>query len=273
MMIGYIMSLLALGLFSLAVIPAYAEVTSLHIDRTLYAIDMNIYFTGTVNSADSQKAVNLVIHDPHGKLVLITGNSSSSDGSFQITVNTDDQTQFSLAGAYSATAFVNDESGGKTVLFDFSPNGSPIVHQIPATQNNMPFSQNTNESNVSLQTSNQLHEYVLHEGVTINDTLTLTKVNYAPTGSEKPQNGYDFKNILYPVMAICGAGIVGFILYRKKMSASKSGMTSSLESSSITQDADETKGDYALVILKHRLAKGEIAIEEFKVLKDALSEP
>ncbi|MGI0061881.1 MAG: hypothetical protein ACREBA_05455, partial [Nitrosotalea sp.] len=216
---------------------------------------------------------NLVIHDPNGELVLITGSSSSSDGSFQITVNTDDPTQFSLAGTYDATAFVNDESGGKTVLFDFSPNGSPIVHQMPATQNNTSFSQNTNESNVSLQTSNQLHEYVLHEGMTINDTLTLTKVNYASIGSKQPQNGYDFENILYPVMAICGAGIVGFILYRKKTSASKSGMTSSHESLPATQDADETKGDYALVILKHRLAKGEIAIEEFKALKDALSEP
>jgi hypothetical protein len=271
MMIGYVMSLLVLGLFSLAVIPAYADVTSLHTDRTLYAIDMNVYFTGTINQTTSQ-IVNLEIKDPSGKLVLITGNASESDGNFQITVNTDDQTQFSLAGTYSATAFVNDGSGGKTVLFDFSPNGSPIVHQTPVTQNNTNLSQNTNESNTSLQT-NQQHEYVLHEDITINDTLTLAKVNSASTGSEQHSTGYDYKNILYPVMAICGAGIVGFILYRKKMGASKSGMTSGLDSSSTTQYVDESKGDYALVILKNRLAKGEITIEEFKVLKDALSEP
>ncbi|MGB6784812.1 MAG: SHOCT domain-containing protein [Nitrosotalea sp.] len=268
---GYLISLLVLGLFSLTIAPVYAEVTSLHTDRTLYAIDMNMYFTGTVNQTGSQ-IVNLEIHDPHGKLVLITGNASESDGNFQITVNTDDPNQFSLEGTYNATAFVNDESEGKTVLFDFSPNGSPIVSMMPVTQNNTQLSQNTNKSNTSLQNSNQRHESVLHEDITIDDTLTLTTVNSTYADSEQSSNGYDFKNILYPAMIICGAGIVGFILYRKKMGA-KSGMTTSHESSSTLLDVDETQEDYALVILKNRLAKGEITIEEFKVLKDALSEP
>jgi uncharacterized membrane protein len=252
-------------------IPVCAEVASLQTDRALYAIDMNVYFTGTVDATDSQKVVNLVIHDPYGKLVLITGNVSKSDGTFQITVNTDDPTQFSLAGTYNATAFVNDESGVKTVLFDFSPNGSPIVHQSTVTQNNTKFS-STNESNASLHTSNQQHKYVLNESMTIDDTPTSAKVNSMSAGSEQHSTGYDFKNILYPVMAICGVGIVGFILYRKKMIASKSG-TTNFESSLDAKDIDDTKDDYALVILKNRLAKGEITLEEFKVLKDTLSEP
>lgn len=266
----YVLLLLTLGLFSLTVIPAYAEVTSLQTDRTLYAIDMNVYFTGTVDVADSQKAVNLVIHDPYGKIVLITGTVSKSDGSFQITINTDDPTQFSLAGTYNATAFVGDESEGRTILFDFSPNGSPIVHQTPVTQNNTQLSQNQNGRNPASQTSNP-HELILHENVSINDTLTSSKVNSVLHSLEQPQPSYDFKNILYPVMAICGAGMVGFILYRKKISASKSG-TVSPESSLITSE-DEASGNYALGILKNRLAKGEITIDEFKVLKDALSEP
>lgn len=270
MVMRYVMLLLALGLFSLTVIPAYAEVTSLQTDRTLYAIDMNVYFTGTVDAADSQKAVNLVIHDPYGKLVLITGTISKSDGSFQITINTDDPTQFSLAGTYNATAFVGDESGGRTILFDFSPNGSPIVHQTSITQNNTQLSQNPNGHNPASQTSNP-RELVLYENVSINDTLTSTKINSMLHSLEQPQPSYDFENILYPVMAVCGAGMVGFILYRKKTSASKSGTVNS-ESSSTTQE-DETSGNYALDILKNRLAKGEITIEEFKILKDALSEP
>lgn len=270
MMMWYVMSLLTLGLFSLAVIPAYAEVISLQTDRTLYAIDMNVYFTGTVNAADSQKAVNLVIHDPSGKLVLITGTVSKSDGSFQITINTDDPTQFSLAGTYNATAFVGEESDGKTLLFDFSPSGSPIVHQTPMTQNNMQLSQNSNGGNPMSQIINQ-HKLALRENINVNDTTVLNKINSVLPDSEQYLTNYDFKNILYPVMAICGAGIVGFIMYRKKASASKSKTVSS-ESTSTTQ-GDETEENYALGILKSRLAKGEITIEEFKVLKDTLSEP
>lgn len=269
-MIRYIVSLLIPSLFFLTIIPAYAEVTSLQTDRALYAIDMNVYFTGTVDATDSQKVVNLVIHDPNGKLVLITGTTSKSDGSFQMTVNTDDPTQFSLAGTYDATAFVGDESGGKTVLFDFSPNGSPIVHQTPVNQNNTQFS--STNSNNTLQSSSQQRQYALNESMIVDDTLTLAKVNSTSTSSVQSTAGYDFKNILYPVMAVCGAGIVGFILYRKKI-GTQSKMTSNLESSSSTENFDETKGDYALVVLKNRLAKGEITIEEFKVLKDALSEP
>ena len=272
--------LLILGLFFLTIIPAYAEVTSLQTDRALYAIDMNIYFTGTVSMADSQKVVNLEIHDPYGKLILITGNASDHDGNFQIIVNTDDPTQFSLAGTYNATAFVNGESAGMTIPFDFSPNGFAIIHHTPGTQNNTQvntqnnteFSQNINKSNPSQYTPSR-HAYVLHEGVSNGSMMTLAKVNSTSTGSKQLTNGYDFKNILYPFMIIGGAGIVGFITYRKKRRTSKSEITPNPESSSTTQNIDETGVDYALVILKNRLAKGDITIEEFKVLRDILSEP
>ncbi len=275
-MLWYTVLLLTSGLFSLTVIPVYAEVTSLQTDRALYAIDMNVYFTGTVSKTDSQKVVNLEIHDPHGNLVLITGNASESDGTFQIIVNTNDPAQFSLAGTYNATAFVSGESAGVTVPFDFSPNGLPVIHHTIVTQNNTQnntqFSQNINESNPSSRPTLSQHEYILHEDVTIGNTLTLDRVNSTSTGSRQSTNGYDIKNILYPSMIICGAGIVGFIMYRKKRHA-KSVMNANLEPSHETQDIDETKLDYALVILKNRLAKGDITIEEFKVLKDVLSEP
>ncbi|NHI02881.1 hypothetical protein DYY67_0002 [Candidatus Nitrosotalea sp. TS] len=90
----------------------------------------------------------------------------------------------------------------RPILFDFSPNGSPIVHQTPVTQNNTQFSQNPNESNPISQTFNQ-HELALRESISVNDTMALTKINPAFSDSEPSQPSYDFKNILYPVMAIC----------------------------------------------------------------------
>jgi len=41
----------------------------------------------------------------------------------------------------------------------------------------------------------------------------------------------------------------------------------------VEKDNDFVEEDYSLMILKNRLAKGEITIEEFNRLKDALKEP
>ncbi|MDE1726846.1 MAG: SHOCT domain-containing protein [Thaumarchaeota archaeon] len=258
-------------MFSLAIIPAYAEVESLQTDRPSYATYMNMYFTGTVDKADAQKSVNLVIHDPYGKLVLITSNASDSNGIFHIIINTNDPNQFSLKGTYGATAFVTDESGGKTISFDFSPDGSPVNHQT-STQNNSQTSQNIAENNTVLKSLNLQHSNsIVEHSVNITDTVTVSKINSTVYHSEQSSTSYDFKNILYPLMAICGAGIVGLILYlRKKKCDSET--TDNKESELSSHDDNETKDDYALMVLKSRLAKGEITLEEFKTLKDILNE-
>lgn len=267
-MLRYVMQLLILCLFSLAVIPACAEVTSLHTDRPLYAIDMNVYFTGTVDNTDSQKLVNLMIQDPNGKLVLMTGTISESNGTFQITVNTDDQNQFNLKGTYSATAFVNTGSDGKTIFFDFSPDGSPVIHQAQGFKNSTSSSQNKTESSESLQTSNQYHKVSLYENLTMDDTANMSKTMLSTSQSPAPSTEYDSESVLYPLMAACGAGIVGFIMYQKRKRSKDEGKSNTLE----TYDM-KSQEDYALTILKDRLAKGEVTIEEFKAIKDVLNEP
>lgn len=263
------MPLLALCLFFLAVIPAYAEVTLLQTDRSLYAIDMNVYFTGTVDKTDSQKLVNLMIQDPNGKLVLMTGVTSGSDGAFQITINTDDQSQFNLKGTYSATAFVNSESDGKTIFFDFSPDGSPVAHQTQGLQNSITSSQNKTESSEPLQTSNQYYKSALYENLSINDTMSMSKTTLSASQSlVRSTTGYDTESVLYPLMAVCGAGMVGFILYQRRKRPKGGG-----KSNITVRDDTRNKEDDALTILKDRLAKGEITIEEFKTTKDVLNEP
>lgn len=258
-------------LLCLIVIPAYGEVTSLQADRTLYAIDMNVYFTGTVDSTDSQKLVNLLIKDPNGKIVLMAGKFAALNDTFQIIINTNDPTQFYIKGTYQATAFVNSASTGKTIFFDFSPNGSPVPHQTIESQNSTNSSKGTTGSNAFSQTSGPgKHEFVLHENMNIVDTGNTSKPVTLVTNVKQSSNGYDLENLLYPTMVACGSVIVGLIVYRK-MKRSKAALEQPKKSVQVMEDIGSHE-DYAMSVLKNRLAKGEITIEEFKATKDALDE-
>ena len=258
-------------LLCLIVIPAYAEVTSLQTDRTLYAIDMNAYFTGTVDSMDSQKLVNLLIKDPSGKIVLMTGKFAALNNTFQITINTKDPNQFHIKGTYQATAFVNNASGGKTIFFDFSPNGSPVPHQTIASQTSTNSSKDAADNNAFLQTSEpNKHELALRENMNIVDVGNTSKPITSVTNVKQSSNGYDLKSLLYPTMVACGCVIVGLIIYRK-MKRSKIELEQPKKSVQVIEEIDGHE-DYALAVLKNRLARGEISIEEFKATKDVLDE-
>jgi uncharacterized membrane protein len=245
-------------------IPAYAEVNSFQTDQLFYTPGNKIYFTGTVGIGDYQKQVNLVIHDPMGKFVLISGNYSDSIYTFEIVVNTNDTNQFSTKGTYSATAFVGDPSSGKTIAFDFSPDGSPVIHQVPQNTN-------TGSTNSGQQTPQhfvtQLNENIATSDVTGN----LTKMNPYST-LEKSSTQFDFKNILYPMISLCGVGIVIAVIYFKKINLKPSMRKNNSSQQSTQVVISEPEDDDAMLILKKRLAKGEITLDEFKAIKDALSE-
>jgi uncharacterized membrane protein len=248
-----------------SIAPSYAEVNSFQTDKPLYVHGNKIYFTGAVGIGDYQKRVNLVIHDPTGKFVLISGNYSDSIYTFEVVVNTNDANQFSTKGTYSATAFIGTQSGGKTIPFDFSPDGSPVIHLPPQNTN-------TTVTSNSGQPVTQHYQTQLSESIAMNDaTGNLTKVK--TPSIEKPTVQYDFKNILYPVISLCGVGIVVTVIYFKKINLKPSAQKSHgpQQSTPIITHA-EPEDDYALLILKNRLAKGEITLDEFKAVKDALSE-
>jgi len=100
--------------------------------------------------------------------------------------------------------------------------------------------------------------------------MGVQKNNLTSSGS----TNFDTGNVLYPMISLVGVGIVVTILYfrKKRKSSSNAEMRKDapapIESTSERQDVD-----YAMAILKNRLAKGEITIDEFKTLKDELSEP
>lgn len=257
------LSLLVLVLLSMSTIPAFAEVSSLSSDRTAYSIDMTIFFSGTVQPGDSQKLVNLLILDPSGKIVLMTGKPANSDGTFVISVNTNDPSQFHVKGTYSATAFINEMSQGKAVYFDFSPDGSPVIH----SQNDGQSQGSANNVTSPVQTESHSN-YVsnLYENATLSDGTsgmkTMPSDRTAGVGNEISSS-----DIAYPMMAIAGGLLVVIILYLRRKRANAP-VIHLPEADSLLQDLDP-----ALMILKNRLAKGEITVEEFNATKAVLNEP
>ena len=299
-------------LTSSIVLPAYAEVTSVQTDRTFYTPGSKIHFTGTVARDDYQKLVNIVIHDPAGNFVLITGGFSNGDSTFQITQ--DAGNQFRVKGTYNATAFIGKESDGKTVRIDFSPDGSPVIHSTPQTQTtqNNPSSSSsqsqgstqTTQNNVQTSTTgtnndpsvDQIIQQRIDAAKKLKELLDQQKGKHVSTelsenigvgdyGSPIVNAGpasnlfgqYDFKNVLYPLIALGGVGIVVAILFSRKRFAMPQLNTLStkkpIEQSPTISSSDEPEEDYALMILRNRLVKGEISVEDFKSIKEVLIEP
>ncbi|SRR5579875_1255797 len=253
------------AVFSLVftLIPAFAEVETLQTDRQLYSVDMYIKFSGTVDSTDAGKLVNLMVFNPDGKLVLVTGDLSAANGTFQIVANTNDPTQFGNKGAYGATAFVNTQATGKTIYFDFSPDGSPVTH---VTQSNQTAQEGS--APIASQSPGARHfESVIGENLSAQDLTNMSMGQGSPTAAETP-HGVGISDVIYPAMAACGAAIVGVITYRKVRSRKVAPTQPPAK-----QEEGEGMHDPAMVILKNRLAKGEITLDEFKATRDALAEP
>lgn len=234
---------------SVSLLPAFAEVTSLQADRPLYSSDMEILFSGTVDTYDEGKLVNLMVFNPDGKLVMMTGGTAEPNGTFQISASTNDPSQFGTKGTYFASAFVNFKSDGKTIGFDFSPDGSPVSH----------LQQTGGATGVKLYET-------IPEKIAASDLANMSRPP-GPLPLLGGQAGVGIADVIYPVMAACGAAIVGVIVYKRTKRAAKPA-----EPSRETVD-ESSEPDYAMMILKNRLAKGEISLEEFKATKEALGEP
>jgi len=383
--------LFVFSLISSVILPAaYGEVASLKVNNTFYKGGDKIYFSGTTATDDPK--YYLVIFGPNGKFILLTSGTVDPTHTFQVMVDTgsqDNQPKFSLKGIYNATAFIAQQSTGKTVDFVFSPDGSPMIPSPPTslistsyssteidlnwstptmnggssitgykierndgngfnviqntqaiaypdtgltpgkqysyrvsainsagtsnssnvayattmsapTQNNPQSSpvtttqtQTTNETQAiyeeiqkrienakrSQQLSNPKSNVVsLNENMGVGDLVG--NASSSNTGiTEHKASSFDFNNLMYPFIALAGAGLIMAVIYTKKnklwfipkiTSTSKTDLSTS---EFVEKDNDLIEEDYSLMILKNRLAKGEITIEEFNRLKDALKEP
>ena len=119
----------------------------------------------------------------------------------------------------------------------------------------------------------------LDEKVNLNDTTgnktTQKSENNSQNFSSINFGNFDIKNILYPIISLIGVGIVIVVLYfRKKQKNVNTGTLQTSSTLAPTESISEVQDDdYAMTILKNRLAKGEITIDEYKTLKEELSEP
>ena len=122
-------------------------------------------------------------------------------------------------------------------------------------------------------------EVGLNENVGLVDSAGNASAFNVSTTSENNPLSIDFNNILYPLIALIGAGVIATVLYAKKNKLWFNSDFKSInrqnvgDSTKSVEKDDEVVEDYSLMILKNRLAKGEITIEEFNRLKDALKEP
>ena len=71
----------ALSLFLVMLVPVYADITEISIQKDFYTIDEKIVFVG--NEDEGSKMVNIVMINPNGKESYLVGAMSNSEGAFQ----------------------------------------------------------------------------------------------------------------------------------------------------------------------------------------------
>ena len=113
--------------------------------------------------------------------------------------------------------------------------------------------------------------------VKLSESMVLDDMG-ANVGAQKSDTGsatkFDTSNILYPVISLVGVALVVAILYLKKKQKLFGNLHTKKEQPLIPVEVqpEPKEDDHAMMILKNRLAKGELTIEEFKELRDELSE-
>lgn len=107
-------------------VPITADSVSIRTDKLLYPEGEQITFLGTVEEADFNEPVNVVIRDSDNNFVVMGSSFSGSDGKFEIKVSADEK--FVNKGMYTVTLFLNDVQTDEKTYFDFSPDGSTVIH-------------------------------------------------------------------------------------------------------------------------------------------------
>ena len=102
-------------LFVLMIVPIYAEVTTITLEKNFYIVDEEISFSGTEN--EGGKIVTVIVKDPDGNPEVLS-DFSDSEGKYK-TIPQSVKNIFSINGIYNVTAFVDKIEEGITMQLEF----------------------------------------------------------------------------------------------------------------------------------------------------------
>ena len=108
-----------LSLFLVMLVPVYADITEISIEKNFYTIDEKIVFVG--NEDEGNKMINVVMINPNGKESYLVGAMSNSEGVFQ-TLPKSVKDVFSVIGSYQFTAFTIQKNNGITIVLEYDGN-------------------------------------------------------------------------------------------------------------------------------------------------------
>ena len=202
--------------------------------------------------------------------------------------------QYSYRVSAMTSAGTSNPSDVMSVTTLSAPTQANSGSHVPPVQNDAGASSQTTNDNQSIdeiikqriENAKRLQQLLqtksnkisLKENLGVGDLIG----NILPSQTQNLGNllqSFDFNNLLYPLMVVAGVGVIVTVIIVKKnglwfnpsfKSIDKHYPSDSTESEK--QDDVSVEEDYSLLILKNRLAKGEITIDEYNRLKDALRE-
>ena len=116
-----------LSLFLFILVPVYAEVTEISIEKGFYTIEEGIVFVGTED--EGNKMISIIMMEPNGKESYLVGAVSNSEGIFE-TIPKNVNEFFSTIGTYQFTAFTMQKNDGVILSLEFD--GSKVLQPTKA---------------------------------------------------------------------------------------------------------------------------------------------
>ena len=275
-----------LTLFS--IVPVFAEVSSLDTDSDLFFKNENVKFTGVVEKGTTG-LVTIVIRDINDEFILLTQASINPDNTFEKTVFIDDS--FSESGVYRATGFILTLANGVTTEFQIIPENIEefenqlqfeIQEGIPANENFIePAYEPVREPEPAYEPVREpepayepVRERITHieRQSTVQNLIENEIIPEAEAASEVESTPTNNSEIAQISLAVAGLGILFAAVYGIKRKVDDNS-----KQISINRGIIKKKLIHPIIrtnpenILQTRLAKGEITINEYELLKAKLS--